>query len=142
MTSFTPVASLIGGSLIGLSVVLAMLFFGRIAGISGIFGAALRLESEGGRFRYGFLTGLLLSGSIAYFSTGQMPGIVIPVPLPLLLVGGFLVGFGSGLGSGCTSGHGLCGVARLSKRSIAATATFLATGMMTVFLLRHVWGIW
>lgn len=142
MTSFTPVASLIGGSLIGLSVVLAMLLFGRIAGISGIFGAALRLESEGGRFRYGFLTGLLLSGSMAYISTGQMPGIVIPVPLPLLLAGGFLVGFGSGLGSGCTSGHGLCGVARLSKRSIAATATFLATGMMTVFLLRHVWGVW
>lgn len=142
MINFTPIEAILGGGLIGLAAVLAMLIHGRIAGISGILGGALALEQDGGRFRYGFLAGLLLAPTVWFLGNGEMPDIEIPVPLWLLIAGGLLVGFGSGLGSGCTSGHGVCGVARLSRRSLAATISFIATGMLTVFVIRHILGVW
>jgi uncharacterized membrane protein YedE/YeeE len=118
---FTPLASLAGGLLIGLGAALLLLANGRIAGISGIVGGLLRPARGDIGWRLAFLLGLLAS------------------PL-LVAAGGLLVGIGTRLGGGCTSGHGICGIARLSKRSIAATATFMATAIVVVFVARHVIG--
>ncbi|MBK7900869.1 MAG: YeeE/YedE family protein [Azonexus sp.] len=129
-----------GGLLIGLAVALLLLLSGRIAGVSGILGGVLL---PAGRrdwlWRAAFVAGLLLSpvlvGALATPSAA-----VVETPLALLAVAGVLVGFGARLGSGCTSGHGICGVARLSPRSLAATATFMGTGFLTVLVLRHALG--
>ena len=136
MGDFTPVGGFVGGLLIGLAVALMLLLNGRVAGISGILGGLLTLRAGDAIWRAAFVAGLVL-GALAYVSTAEVPVRVL-APLPAVLAGGLLVGFGTRLGSGCTSGHGLCGMARLSRRSVAATATFFGVAMLTVFLTRHV----
>ncbi|HEV2742995.1 MAG TPA: YeeE/YedE thiosulfate transporter family protein [Rubrobacter sp.] len=135
MGDFTPVGGLVGGLLIGLAVAMMLLLNGRVAGISGILGGLLTLRTGDALWRAAFVAGLVL-GALAYVSAADVPGSVI-APLPAVLAGGLLVGFGTRLGSGCTSGHGLCGMARLSRRSVAATATFFGVAMLIVFLTRH-----
>ena len=138
-TDFTPFSALLGGALIGLSSVLLMALFGRIAGISGI---AVRmmppyLDGEAGG-RVAFVAGLVAAPLAWLLVTGAPPAASFEAGTPLLLLGGLLVGFGAVWGAGCTSGHGVCGLARLSPRSAVAVATFLTTDVLTVFLLRHV----
>ena len=137
MENFTPVSGLAGGLLIGLAAALLLLLTGRIGGVSGIVGGLLvRKGSEAG-WRAAFVAGLLL-GALAYvLATGDALAVRMQASLPVLAAAGLLVGFGTRLGSGCTSGHGVCGVARLSKRSIAATATFCGVAILTVFLTHH-----
>lgn len=136
MADFNWITASVGGLFIGLSSTLLLLFNGRIAGISGILGGALKLNDDS-RWRWLFGGGLLLGGWL-------YEGAIAPTPTPFselapvaMLVGGFLVGFGTRLGNGCTSGHGVCGLGRLSFRSLVAVLTFLATGFITVFVTRH-----
>ncbi|WP_111413914.1 YeeE/YedE family protein [Billgrantia lactosivorans] len=141
---------LIGGVLIGLSATWLMATLGRIAGISGIIGNLITARPRGdSAWRFAFLLGLisgpalllLLGGSLG--NVAGFPGEVVGAPaggVALMLVAGLLVGVGTGLGSGCTSGHGVCGLARLSPRSMVATVTFLGTAIVTVYLVRHVFG--
>lgn len=141
MTEFTPLASFAGGCLIGLSAVLLMLVEGRIAGISGI--ASRLLPPLRGRLpvsALGFVAGLVLAPLVVSLATGQATLQTVSPNLPLMAGAGLLVGFGAALGSGCTSGHGVCGISRLSARSIAATAIFMATAFVTVFVVRHMIG--
>jgi len=141
MTEFTPFASLFGGVLIGLSAVLLMLVLGRIMGATGILtGFVNPASATDWSWRAAVLAGMVCA-PLAYFAaTGGMPVIEVPVSTPLMLVGGFVVGIGVTLGAGCTSGHGVCGMARLSGRSITATLTFMAATAITVFIIRHVIG--
>ena len=141
ITAFTPYQSFAGGLLIGSGVVLLMLSLGRIAGISGIVGAVVAGNgaSEGG-WRLAFLAGMILSPLVFLGLTGGVPAIAVPPTMTMLVAGGILVGIGVYFGSGCTSGHGVCGIARLSPRSLAATATFMAFAAVTVFVVRHVVG--
>ncbi len=139
--NFTPGLSLFGGVLIGLSAVMLMAFKGRIAGISGVLGGLMQFSNvPKGHFswRLAFVFGLLLSSDI-YGLVWQMPNAVIDSGYPLLIVAGLLVGFGTRMGSGCTSGHAVCGIGRLSMRSIAATLSFMVSGFVTAYLLFHVW---
>jgi uncharacterized membrane protein YedE/YeeE len=138
MEDFTPLSGLIGGLLIGLAVTLVLLLNGRIAGISGIVGGLVNPKAGDTLWRAAFVAGLIL-GALAYVLVkgGPTPVDVLASP-PAILVGGLLVGFGTRMGSGCTSGHGLCGLARSSRRSVAATAIFFGVAMLTVFLTRHV----
>ena len=138
-TTFTPIASLAGGALIGLAAVLMMASNGRIAGISGIVARLLppRPESGGHATGIAFVIGLLLAAPLVALVTGSVPTQTVSGNLPLLALAGLLVGVGSVLGSGCTSGHGVCGISRLSMRSIVATVTFMSTGALAVFVLRH-----
>jgi uncharacterized membrane protein YedE/YeeE len=122
--------------LIGLAVALMLLLNGRVAGISGILGGLLTLRTGDALWRVAFVAGLVL-GALAYVSAADVP-VAVVAPLPAVLAGGLLVGFGTRLGSGCTSGHGLCGMARLSRRSVTATVTFFGVAMLIVFLTRHV----
>jgi uncharacterized membrane protein YedE/YeeE len=132
---FTPVSGFVGGLLIGLAAVLLLLLNGRIAGISGIVDGLLASRDKG--WRAVFVAGLLL-GVLAYvLATGDL-SMRVEATLPVLVVAGLLVGFGTRLGSGCTSGHGICGIARLSKRSISATSVFFGAAIATVFLVHHV----
>jgi len=135
---FTPVSGLVGGLLIGLAVTLMLLLNGRIAGISGIVGGLLAPKGGNTGWRVAFVVGLLI-GAMAYILAvgGPAPVDVLASP-PAILVGGLLVGFGTRLGSGCTSGHGLCGMARISRRSMVASAVFFGVAMLTVFLTRQV----
>ncbi len=137
-TEFTPLSALLGGGLIGLSAVLMMLVFGRIAGISGIAVRVLPpwLDGEAAN-RLAFLAGLVAAPMLFLAATGALPAASYAAGPVLLVTGGLLVGFGSVWGGGCTSGHGVCGLARLSVRSLAAVASFMATAVATVFLLRH-----
>ena len=140
MQDFTPISGLVGGLLIGLAVTMMLLLNGRIAGISGIVGGLLTLRLRDTPWRAAFVAGLVV-GALAYILTtggGGASTVQVGASLPAILVGGLLVGFGTRLGSGCTSGHGLCGMARLSKRSITATAVFFGMAMLTVFLNGHV----
>ena len=141
-TDFTPFASLLGGALIGLSAVILMASHGRIAGISGVVSKVLppSVDTKGLPQALVFIVGLLLAAPFWIAVSGQAPEIAISSNLVLLGVAGILVGFGSVLGNGCTSGHGVCGISRLSGRSMIATGTFMATGVVTVFILRHVVG--
>lgn len=138
-TSFTPLASLAGGALIGLAAVLLMLVSGRIMGATGVLSGAI--WGPGSRdWRIALLAGML-SGPVAFMAlTGGLPTIQVPVPTLALIAGGLLVGAGVTYSSGCTSGHGVCGMARLSPRSIAATLTFMLTTGITVYVVRHVLG--
>jgi hypothetical protein len=131
-------AALIGGALIGLSAVLLMALIGRIAGVSGIVGALLPPKPAGDwPWRIAFVIGLVAGPLLIMALTGALP-IGAPVAsLPVLIVAGFLVGIGTALGSGCTSGHGICGLSRLSPRSLAAVMVFMAAGVATVFVVRH-----
>ena len=133
------VLAAIGGALIGLSAVMLMAFSGRLAGISGIVGGLMPPKpADDWTWRVAFVVGLILAPLVLAGFTGDTR-IGAPTVGPLLLiVAGLLVGGGTMLGSGCTSGHGVCGVSRLSPRSIAATITFIAAGMITVFVVRHV----
>lgn len=129
--------SLFGGALIGLSAVFLMLTLGRISGISGITSGLLSLNlTKQDLWRAAFLVGLLI-GPVVYFAIrGETPEVVIDKGFAYLIAGGLLVGFGSSLGSGCTSGHGVCGIARVSPRSLVATGVFLTTAIITVYLSR------
>jgi uncharacterized protein len=140
-TAFTPWQSLAGGALIGLASVLLMLTLGRIMGATGLLAGVLTpFAHPGSSWRIALLAGMV-SGPLAVLAiTGQMPEIQVPVSMPMLLIGGLLVGIGVTYGSGCTSGHGVCGMARLSRRSIAATITFMLTTGITVYVIRHVVG--
>lgn len=141
MTEFTPIASLLGGMMIGLSAVLLMLWEGRIAGISGIAGRLLPPYRDSAFLsRFGFVIGLVAAPPAISLVTGQAVLQTVSSNIPLMLAAGLLVGFGSVWGSGCTSGHGVCGLSRLSKRSFVATAVFMASAFVTVFLVRHVIG--
>ncbi len=138
MEDFTPVSGLIGGLLIGLASALMLLLNGQIAGISGIVGSLLARKASEFGWRAVFVVGLLL-GAFAYvLVTGGAVPVRIEASLPVLVVAGLLVGFGTRLGSGCTSGHGISGIARFSKRSIVATLVFMAAAIITVFLTHHV----
>ena len=137
MENFTPVSGLIGGLLIGSAAALLLLLNGRISGISGIVGGLLAPKSADGGWRVVFVAGLLLGASVYMLAAGGAIPVRIEASLPVLVVAGLLVGFGSRLGSGCTSGHGLCGIACLSRRSIVATSVFFGVAMLTVFLTRH-----
>lgn len=136
LVHFTPWASLAGGVLLGLAVAMFVLLNGRVLGISGIVGGLLRPARGDAGWRLAFLAGLLLAPAVW--------GLFAPPVLPrfsagpaLLVLAGLLVGWGTRHGSGCTSGHGVCGLARLSPRSLVATVAFMATGLATVFVLRH-----
>ncbi len=141
MTQFTPFAALAGGALIGLASVALMLFHGRIMGATGILAGAL--FPSGARdwsWRVMILLGMVSAPALYFLISGGMPPIQPVASVPWQVVGGFLVGVGVTIGSGCTSGHGVCGMARLSKRSIAATLTFMASTALTVYVMRHVLG--
>jgi len=141
-TEFTPIASLLGGGLIGLSAVILMVTNGRIAGISGIVSRLLPPGADRSGLMTGiwFVVGLLIAAPLYRLLTGSPPEAVISSNYPLLIIAGLLVGFGSVLGNGCTSGHGVCGISRGSVRSISATLTFMVTAFVTVLILRHVIG--
>jgi uncharacterized protein len=142
-TEFTPWASLVGGMMIGLSAVLVMLLFGRIAGISGITVQVMRpfaaRKPSDWRWRAAFILGLLVAPVLIGIVSGGVRQ-TVPGALGGMALAGLLVGFGTAFGSGCTSGHGVCGLARLSRRSFAAVLTFMVAAFFTVFLLRHVLG--
>jgi uncharacterized protein len=138
MENFTPVSGLIGGLLIGLAAALLLLLNGRLSGISGIVGGLLAPKSSDAGWRVVFVAGLLLGAFIYVLATGEAMLVRMQASLPVLVVAGLLVGFGTRLGSGCTSGHGVCGIARLSRRSIVATSEFFGVAMLTVFLTHHV----
>ncbi len=126
-----------GGLMIGAAVALLLLFNGRIAGISGIVGGLYRMQKGDIGWRVIFILGLILSVAIWKFFF-VLPEIAIETNYTMLALAGFLVGYGTRLGSGCTSGHGVCGISRRSPRSIAATTVFMLAGFMTVYLIRHV----
>jgi uncharacterized protein len=139
LTDFTPLASFAGGLLIGLAAVLLMLSWGRIAGMTAIVGGLLPPFDKDWAWKGAFLAGAIglpllvrLAGGIIEYT--------VPVSTGTLVIGGLITGIGVTFGSGCTSGHGICGIARFSRRSIAATATFMAFAFLTVFILRHVIG--
>jgi uncharacterized membrane protein YedE/YeeE len=126
--------------MIGLASALLLYTDGRVAGISGIFASALVPVRGDFAWRAAFLLGLPLGAAAVIRATGDLHGFAITASWPTLISGGLLVGFGTALGSGCTSGHGVCGIARGSRRSLAATATFMAVAVATSFVLRHVLG--
>jgi len=136
---FTLMASLLGGALIGLSAVALMLLNGRIAGVSGITAGLLSLSNPAADrgWRIAFVVGLIAAPPLVSAMGISPTAISFVAPLPLMVVAGFLVGLGTVLGNGCTSGHGVCGIARLSTRSIVATAVFMAAGIATTFVARH-----
>ena len=137
MASFDPISALLGGALIGLASALLMMLTGRIAGISGIFGGCLTLMADDKVWRFAFIVGLILapvaSGLLGY----PLPTPDMPASWVMIAIAGLLVGFGARLGGGCTSGHGICGVALLSARSIVATAIFMASAIVIVAIMRH-----
>ncbi len=138
-TTFTPGSALVGGALIGLSAVLLMALHGRIAGISGIAARALPPLAEADWPRgLAFILGLIAAPAVWLIYSGAMPQGSFDAGPGLLIAGGLLVGFGSVWGNGCTSGHGICGLSRLSVRSLAAVATFMAVAVATVLVIRHV----
>lgn len=135
MTEFTPVSAIVGGAILGLAATLLLKFNGRIAGVSGIANGAISMQSGDRLWRLMFLVGLV-AGGVAYQAITVEPLLTRQqFPASLLIVAGALVGFGTRIGGGCTSGHGVCGIARLSTRSIVATLTFLATGIATATLV-------
>ena len=141
MHNLTPLSGLIGGGLIGLAAAMLMLLTGRVAGISGIFGGLLSPATGDRGWRIAFIAGLIAAPLITSFFAGvSLPSPAMPASLIVIVVAGLLVGFGSRMGGGCTSGHGVCGVARLSARSLAATAIFMAAAIATVAIARHMIG--
>nr|WP_156815942.1 YeeE/YedE thiosulfate transporter family protein [Ahrensia kielensis] len=141
-TAFTPFYSLAGGALIGLAAVLLMLTTGRIMGATGILAGILQPTSlPDWSWRAVVLLGMISGPGAVLLITGQLPAVQVPVSTIMLVIGGFIVGVGVTFSSGCTSGHGVCGMARLSPRSIVATLTFMITTAITVYLIRHVIGV-
>ncbi|MBF9030910.1 YeeE/YedE family protein [Rhodobacterales bacterium HKCCE3408] len=140
-TAFTPLLSLGGGLAIGLGAVLLMLGLGRILGATGIISGIVFPESgEEARWRIALVAGMMLAPGLIYLVSGSMPALDIPVSPAMIALGGVVVGLGASLGSGCTSGHGVCGLSRLSIRSLVAVPVFMATAAATVFVIRHVIG--
>lgn len=140
-TEFTPWLSLSGGVLIGIASVLLMLVHGRIMGATGILAGFVAPASwRDWQWRAAVIAGMMSAPLVYLMVTGSFPTIDVPVSMPMLIIGGFIVGIGVTFGSGCTSGHGVCGMARLSPRSIAATGTFMLATFITVFVVRHVMG--
>ncbi len=140
MEHFTPIASTIGGALIGMSAVMLLLFNGRIAGISGVVGQVLARKEGDTSWRLAFLTGLMIAGFASFAVAPELFAIDIDRSYAALGVAGLLVGFGTRLGSGCTSGHGVCGLARLSARSLVSVITFILTGAIVVFVVGTMFG--
>ena len=140
MHNFTPIASLIGGILLGLSGAAMLLMNGKVAGISGIFAGLLNPVKGDTLWKSCFVAGLLAGGLLLRILVPVAYDFGIVRPFGMLMVAGLLVGFGTRLGNGCTSGHGVCGIGRLSPRSMVATATFIATGAIVVYLVNHVMG--
>ncbi|SJZ95533.1 YeeE/YedE family protein [Consotaella salsifontis] len=139
-TIFSPLAAIAGGALIGVAAVLVMLLFGRIAGIVGLASRAIGAvagPAEDWAWRAAFLVGLVIAPLVYSFVSGVAVHQTVSDDLPLMALAGLLVGFGTALGSGCTSGHGVCGLARLSARSLVAVAVFMTFGAATVFVTRH-----
>jgi uncharacterized membrane protein YedE/YeeE len=134
--NFTPWSALAGGALIGISAALFILLNGRIAGITGIVGGLFKPAKGDVSWRIAFTLGLIIA-PIVWLLFSPLPVITIDADYDLLIVAGLIVGFGARLGSGCTSGHGVCGISRLSPRSIIATFTFMGTGFLTVLIARH-----
>ncbi len=140
-TAFTPMQSLGGGVLIGIAAVLLMVLHGRVLGATGVLSGLIMGTAPSDKGWRAAMVAGMIAGPLAVLGvTGQMPTLDVPVSWPMILAGGFIVGLGVTFGSGCTSGHGVCGIARLSPRSIAATITFMITCGATVFVLRHVLG--
>jgi uncharacterized protein len=139
MTEFTPFQSLLGGVLIGLSAVLLMAFHGRLAGMTGILAGVIPPASSDWRWRMAFLAGAA-AAPLVYHLAGGSIAFSVPVPTTALAVGGVLVGMGVTFSGGCPSGHGICGIARLSPRSMVAVFTFMITAFITVYFVRHVIG--
>ena len=135
--NFTPWSSLAGGVIIGIAAALLILLNGRVAGISGVLGEMLRPNTTDKGWRVAFIAGLIVA-PLAYQLVHALPTVTINAKWPLLIAAGLLVGIGTRYGAGCTSGHGVCGLSRLSKRSLVATIAFMAAGFVTVFVLRHV----
>jgi uncharacterized protein len=140
MANFTPISAAIGGALIGLSAVLLMLLNGRIAGVTGVFAGLIDPTSTDRAWRGTFILGLIAAPLSAALLGYAIPIPLMPASLITVVAGGLLVGFGTRLSNGCTSGHGVCGIARLSPRSIAATAIFMGAAIVVVALTRHVFG--
>jgi uncharacterized membrane protein YedE/YeeE len=140
MHDFTPLSSLLGGALIGVAASLFLWTHGRVAGISGIYAGALRRGTTDRRARILFLLGLVLAAVVVRMARPEAFASSWTASLPVALFAGVLVGVGTQLGNGCTSGHGVCGLSRLSRRSFVATLTFMATAAVTVFVVRHVIG--
>jgi len=141
MENFTPLSATAGGALIGVSVTLLLLFNGRIGGISGIMNGALFAHKGDRSWRLVFLCGLILGAVIFRLLFPDFNSPRQNYPVLLLALGGFLIGFGTRMSGGCTSGHGICGLAMLSIRSLIATPIFMATGMITVYIIRHGLGL-
>jgi len=140
MAGFTPYSALIGGALIGLAAALLLWLNGRIAGVSGIAAGLIAPARGELAWRAAFVLGLVTGAAVYRLAGGPLEAIAITPSWPVLVAGGLLVGFGTRIGNGCTSGHGVCGLARLSLRSLAATTVFLGFGIATVFVVRHVIG--
>jgi uncharacterized membrane protein YedE/YeeE len=140
MHHFTPLPAIGGGLMIGAGAALLLLLKGRIAGISGIVGGLLQPARGDSAWRALFLIGMMTAPLLSMLYTGHLPEVTATVSDPALIAAGLLVGFGTRLGSGCTSGHGVCGLARGSKRSLVATITFISTGALTVWVVRHLLG--
>ncbi len=136
MQNFTPYSAFLGGSLIGLSAALLLYFNGRVAGISGMVAGAFDFKNSENHWRLYFLGGLILAAVIFNLFVPHAPATYSRSTL-LLIISGILVGYGTRLGNGCTSGHAVCGMARLSIRSITATITFMSVAILTVFITRH-----
>lgn len=141
MENFTPVSALIGGLLIGLAAVLLLWGQGRIAGISGIASHLLDTQGYERNWRLVFLCGLVGGAGVWFVLSGKLPEPRATLPGWLLALAGLLVGYGSAMGNGCTSGHGVCGLGRLSLRSLAAVMVFLSVAIATTFVVRHLLGV-
>jgi uncharacterized membrane protein YedE/YeeE len=137
---FTPWASLAGGILLGLATALFILVNGRILGVSGIVGGLLRPRSGDVAWRLSFVLGMLVA-PLLYTLMAEAPAVRVDAGWGTVIIAGLLVGIGTRFGSGCTSGHGVCGLSRLSPRSLVATLTFMSAGFVTVFVMRHVWQV-
>ena len=139
MANFTPISAAIGGALIGLSAVLLMALHGRIAGMTGILSGVVPPLAPDWQWRAAFLVGAVLA-PLAYIAAGGTIAFSVPVSTTALAVGGVIVAIGVSFGNGCPSGHGICGIARLSPRSLVAVPVFMATAFLTVFVTRHLMG--
>jgi uncharacterized membrane protein YedE/YeeE len=142
MENFTPISAIIGGGLIGLSSALLLMLSGRLAGVSGILAGLLPPAKGDAAWRLWFLGGLIVGTGL--YRVGMSEGteaLVFEASLPVIIIGGLLSGMGTRISGGCTSGHGVCGIGRVSPRSIVATLIFIAAGAVVVFINRHVLGI-
>lgn len=140
MHDFTPIPALVGGALIGLSASILLFTHGKVAGISGLYAGALRSDTPDRKMRLAFLAGLVAAGVVLRLLSPRLFASSWSPSLALALAAGLVVGVGTRVGAGCTSGHGVCGLSRLSGRSLVATVTFMAFGFLTVFVVRHVLG--